>query len=79
MLGINILLILIDECDNFIILLVAKDDRKVRIEVGYGLEGAISDVKSSRIVQNYIVPEFKNALQLSDVLFITSISQLTSI
>ncbi|HVL59679.1 MAG TPA: TPM domain-containing protein, partial [Burkholderiaceae bacterium] len=35
--------------DDGVLLLVAKDDRRVRIEVGYGLEGAIPDVVASRI------------------------------
>ncbi|WP_414703781.1 TPM domain-containing protein [Povalibacter sp.] len=42
-----------------VLLLVAKDDRAVRIEVGYGLEGAIPDVIASRIVQQVIVPRFR--------------------
>jgi uncharacterized protein len=41
------------------LLLIAKDDRKVRIEVGRGLEGALPDVTSSRIIREYITPEFK--------------------
>src|ERR1700744_618653 len=45
--------------DDGAILLVAKDDRKVRIEVGYGLEGALTDVTSKRIIDEYIVPKFK--------------------
>jgi uncharacterized protein len=46
--------------DNGIVLLVAKDDRKVRIEVGYGLEGAITDYTASSIIENNIVPNFKS-------------------
>lgn len=45
--------------DNGVILLVFKDDRKVRIEVGYGLEGALTDAISSEIIRNQIVPNFK--------------------
>ena len=37
-------------------LVVAKADRKVRIEVGYGLEGAIPDITAGRIIQEYLVP-----------------------
>jgi len=48
------------EKDNGVILLIAKNDRKVRIEVGYGLEGILTDASSIRIIDNYIVPEFKN-------------------
>ena len=46
--------------DNGIVLLIAKDDRKVRIEVGYGLEGAITDYTASAIIENNIVPNFKS-------------------
>jgi uncharacterized protein len=45
--------------DDGAILLVAKNDRKLRIEVGYGLEGALTDVTSKRIIDEYIVPKFK--------------------
>ncbi|HXG53243.1 MAG TPA: TPM domain-containing protein [candidate division Zixibacteria bacterium] len=45
--------------DNGAILLVARDDRKLRIEVGYGLEGVIPDAIASRIVRETIVPRFR--------------------
>ncbi len=45
--------------DNGAILLVARDDRAVRIEVGYGLEGRLTDLLSGRIVDQIIVPNFK--------------------
>jgi uncharacterized protein len=45
--------------DNGAILLVAKAERKLRIEVGYGLEGRLTDAVSGRIIRNVIVPEFK--------------------
>lgn len=45
--------------DDGAILLVAKDDRQVRIEVGYGLEGALTDFTSKRIIDEQIVPRFK--------------------
>jgi len=45
--------------DDGAILLVAKDDRALRIEVGYGLEGALPDVTAKRIVSDIIVPRFK--------------------
>lgn len=48
------------EEDNGILLVVAPNDRKVRIEVGYGLEGALTDSLSSIIIQREILPEFKN-------------------
>jgi uncharacterized protein len=45
--------------DNGVILLIAKDDRKVRIEVGRGLEGKLTDLVSGRIIRNSIIPRFK--------------------
>jgi uncharacterized protein len=45
--------------DNGVILLVAPNERKVRIEVGYGLEGQLTDALSSRIVQGAIIPAFR--------------------
>jgi uncharacterized protein len=46
--------------DNGALLLVSRDDRKLRIEVGYGLEGALTDALSSQIIRNIITPSFKN-------------------
>jgi uncharacterized protein len=46
--------------DNGILILVAKDDRKVSIEVGYGLEGVLTDAICDRIIRNEIRPEFKD-------------------
>ena len=46
--------------DNGAILLIAKADRKLRIEVGYGLEGRLTDLLAGRIIANVIVPRFKN-------------------
>ncbi|MDB5619428.1 YgcG family protein [Tardiphaga sp.] len=45
--------------DDGAILVVAKDDRKLRIEVGYGLEGALTDVTSKRIIDQIITPKFR--------------------
>lgn len=45
--------------DNGALLLVGKEERKVRIEVGYGLEGALTDALSADIIQRVILPEFK--------------------
>src|SRR5262245_44588849 len=42
------------------LLLIAKDDRAVRIEVGYGLEGPLPDVLANRIVEQVIVPRFRS-------------------
>jgi uncharacterized protein len=46
--------------DDGAILVVAKDDRKLRIEVGYGLEGALTDVTSKRIIDEVIAPKFRS-------------------
>jgi len=45
--------------DDGVLLLVVKDDRKVRIEVGYGLEGTIPDVAAARIIREYVTPKFR--------------------
>lgn len=46
--------------DDGIILIVAKEDRKMRIEVGYGLEGAVPDAYAKRIIEQIIKPEFRS-------------------
>jgi uncharacterized protein len=46
--------------DDGALLVVAKNDRKLRIEVGYGLEGALTDVTSQRIIDEIIVPKFRS-------------------
>ncbi|MCG3144990.1 MAG: hypothetical protein HONDAALG_02525 [Gammaproteobacteria bacterium] len=46
--------------DDGILLLVAKQDRALRIEVGYGLEGAVNDAVASRVIREVIVPLFKH-------------------
>ena len=45
--------------DDGVLLLVAKNDRKLRIEVGYGLEGALNDATAKRIIEEEITPRFK--------------------
>lgn len=45
--------------DDGVILVVAKSDRTLRIEVGYGLEGALNDATSKRIISEIILPRFK--------------------
>ena len=45
--------------DNGALLIVARDDRRVRIEVGYGLEGRLTDAQSSLIINGIIVPAFQ--------------------
>lgn len=46
--------------DDGVLLLVAKDDRTLRIEVGYGLEGALPDAVTKRVIEEIIVPRFKS-------------------
>lgn len=46
--------------DDGALLLIAKDDRKLRIEVGYGLEGALNDATTKRIIDEIITPRFRN-------------------
>jgi len=45
--------------DDGVLLVIAKNDRHLRIEVGYGLEGALTDVTSKRIIDENITPKFK--------------------
>jgi uncharacterized protein len=45
--------------DNGAILMIAKKERKIRIEVGYGLEGSLTDLVSGQIIRNVIVPRFR--------------------
>lgn len=45
--------------DNGVILIIAKNDRRMRIEVGYGLEGKLTDLMSGRIIANVIKPAFQ--------------------
>ncbi len=47
------------EFDNGALLLISKGDRKIRIEVGYGLEGVLTDLLSGRIINSIITPAFK--------------------
>ncbi len=45
--------------DNGVLFLIARDDRAVRIEVGYGLEGFLTDAQSNWIIRNTIIPQFQ--------------------
>lgn len=47
------------QTNNGVLLIVAPQERKVRIEVGYGLEGVLTDAISSQIINNTILPAFK--------------------
>lgn len=46
--------------DDGALLLIAKNDRKLRVEVGYGLEGALNDATSKRIIDEIITPKFRS-------------------
>ena len=48
------------EDSNGVLLVVAPNEKKVRIEVGYGLEGVLTDAISSQIINSVMIPEFKN-------------------
>lgn len=48
-----------EDKDNGVLLLVVMDDRSIRIEAGYGLEGLLTDMKSGLIIRNVIVPQFQ--------------------
>jgi uncharacterized protein len=47
------------DVDDAVLLVVARDDRRVRIQPGYGLEGAIPDAIANRIIQEYLAPKFR--------------------
>ncbi|MEN8165316.1 MAG: TPM domain-containing protein [Acidobacteriota bacterium] len=47
------------ETDDGVLVLVAKEERRIRIEVGYGLEGAIPDVTAKRIIDGIMTPRFR--------------------
>ena len=53
--------------DDGILLIIAKEDRRLRIEVGYGLEGAVNDVTAQRIIREVITPYFKQNLYFEGV------------
>lgn len=48
------------ENDSGVLLLVSVQDRKIRIEVGYGMEDTVTDAIASKIIRSVILPEFKN-------------------
>ena len=48
-----------EKVDDGVLVLIAKDDRKMRIEVGYGLEGPIPDLTAKRVISEFISPKFK--------------------
>ncbi len=48
--------------DNGVLILIAMEEREWRIEVGYGLEGYITDIESEHIAEEYLVPKFQEGL-----------------
>ena len=46
--------------DNGALFVIAKNDRKMRIEVGYGLEGVLTDAQARRIIDESVAPQFRN-------------------
>ena len=48
-----------EKVDDGVLILIAKDDRKMRIEVGYGLEGPIPDLTAKRVISEFISPKLK--------------------
>ena len=50
-----------EETDDGLLLLVAPNERKVRIEVGYGLEASVRDEEAAEIIRGRIIPRFKEA------------------
>jgi len=53
--------------DNGVLIVFSKNDRKVRIEVGYGLEHVLTDALSSRIIRNTMIPAFKKGNNFSGI------------
>lgn len=49
-----------EDKNNGVLLLIAKNDRKLRIEVGSGLEGDLTDIQTKRIIDSVITPKFRN-------------------
>lgn len=48
------------DADNGVLLLISRDDRQLRIEVGYGLEGSLTDARAGVIIRDEIVPRFRD-------------------
>ena len=49
-----------EDANNGVLLLIARDDREIRIEVGYGLEGALPDATAGAIIRNEMTPRFRD-------------------
>ena len=54
----NLIVPIIDK-DNGILIVVTPNERRIRIEVGYGLEGTMTDLIAGRIIQYIMTPKFK--------------------
>lgn len=64
--------------DNGVLFLISYGDHKARIEVGYGLEGALPDIIASAILQNDVLPEFKkNKYDMGVIQGVRDIEQAT--
>ncbi|TCZ83831.1 YgcG family protein [Lysobacter sp. N42] len=48
-----------EKTSDGLLIVVAKDDRRVKIETGYGLEGAVPDITAHRVIQEYMAPRFR--------------------
>jgi len=48
-----------EDADNGVLILISRDERRMRIEVGYGLEGALTDAQSGRIIDHLMAPRFR--------------------
>ena len=67
------------QADNGVLLLVARDERKIRIEVGQGLEGVLTDAHSKRIIDEGITPLFRQGDMNGGITFgVYRIAQLTN-
>ncbi len=55
--------------DNGLLLLIAPNERKVRIEVGYGLEGTITDARASNVIRNHILPSFVQGDMVQGIIY----------
>lgn len=64
--------------DNGVLILVAKEERKVRIEVGQGLEGVLPDITAKRIVSDIMIPFFRQG-QFSQGIYAGTLAVLQSI
>jgi len=64
--------------DNGVLVVVAKDDRRVRIETGYGNEGALTDAQASRIIRNVLSPAFREG-RYGDGLYQAGVAILTAL